>query len=105
MAGGPAVGNGRHVGGVGFQEHAVFGNDFCGFAHAGGVLERDDAREAYEYVRIEGEEALGEFSGSGKAVDVYVFSAQVGRAQDGERVVVCFAQVQYERFAAFYPEL
>ena len=105
VAGLATEGDGRHVRGVGLQEHLLDGDDGGGVTHALCVVERDDSREADENVCIEGEELLGEFGCAGKTMNVDVAIVQARGAEHGEGVFVSFAEVQHERLSAFEAEL
>ncbi len=94
--------DGRHVRGVSFQENLVERHDGGGVTYALRVVERDDSRKANENVCIEGEESLDKFRCAGKAMNVDVAVMQVCGAEHGECVFISFAEVQYERLAAFY---
>ena len=105
MAGLAAEGDGRHVRGVGLQEHLFQRNDCGGVANVLRVVECDDAREADENVSVEGKELLDKCGRTGKAMDVDVATAEARGAEHGEGIVIGFAKVQYERFFAVEAEL
>ena len=69
------------------------------------VVERDDSCKANENVGVERKKLFDKFRSACKAMDVDVAVVQVRGAEHGEGIVVCFAEVQYERFSAFNAEL
>lgn len=105
VAGLAAEGDGRHVWGVGLQEHLFQRNDCGGVANVLRVVECDDAREADENVSVEGKELLDKCGRTGKAMDVDVATAEARGAEYGEGVFVGFAEMQYERLSAVDAEL
>ena len=105
MAGLAAEGDGRHVRGVGLQEHLVDGHDGGGIPYALGVVERDDAREADENLCVKSEELFDEFRRARKTMYVKFGVVQVGCTEDGKGVVIGFAEMEHERLFAFDAEL
>ena len=100
-----AEGDGRHVRGVGLQEHLVDWDDCCGVTHVLCVVECDDSGEADVDVGIEFEELFCKFARAGKAVYVDVAIVQARGAEHGEGVVIGFAEVEHEWLTAFEAKL
>ena len=105
VAGLTAEGDGRHVRGVGLQEHLVDWDDCCGVTHVLCVVECDDSGEADVDVGIEFEELFCKFARAGKAVNVDVAIVQARGAEHGEGVVIGFAEVEHEWLTAFEAKL
>ena len=105
MTGLAAEGNGRHVRGVGLQKHLVDRHDGSGIPHALGVVERDNARESDENLSVKSEELFDEFRRARKTMYVKFGVVQVGCTEDGEGVVIGFAEVEHEWLSAFDAEL
>ena len=101
MAGLAAVGYGRHIGCVSFQEHLVHWYKCRGIAHVLRVLERYDSCKADEYICasiFKVQKLCAEFRTARKTVNVNLGVAKVGSTEYGEGVVIGFAEVKNQRF-------
>lgn len=67
LVGFASEGNGREVGGIGFEEDAVFGDAGGDVEEVGAVFEGDDAGEGDVEALFDG--LFGELRGAGEAVD------------------------------------
>ena len=105
VAGLSAEGDGRHVRGVGLQKHLVERYERCCISDVLRVVECDDSCESDKNVGFERKKLCDEFWRAGKAMDVNVAVVETRGAEHGEGVVIGFAEMEYEWFAAFDAEL